>query len=71
MTSSLYDQCVCGHMHPEHTAWGRCRGCITCLTDDRSDHPYNPCTCRSFTFESRRFEPLGTDDLGASHHSPE
>jgi hypothetical protein len=55
---SLYDLCVCGHPHPEHTAWGNCRGCSAC-PDDSSDHPFQQCPCRTFALaEATADEPV-------------
>jgi hypothetical protein len=57
MSSGLYDPCECGHLHPEHSLFGTCRGCLDCITpydEDRDaddHHPYRQCACRKFVLD--------------------
>jgi hypothetical protein len=39
--------CTCGHMNPEHSIFGTCRGCIDCSSCE-DDHPYEQCPCREY-----------------------
>ena len=39
--------CTCGHLYPEHSIFGTCRGCTDC-SDHDEDHPYEQCHCREF-----------------------
>jgi hypothetical protein len=57
MSHGIYDRCVCGHPHPEHTMFGTCHGCLNC-TDDvvgdaDDDHPYRQCDCRKYVLGER------------------
>lgn len=44
----LEQLCACGHMNPEHSLFGTCRGCLDCETH-ADDHPYQQCGCRKFS----------------------
>ena len=60
MSHGLYDRCECGHLHPEHSLSGVCRGCTDCPDDsygaadlgayrgDEEEHVYQQCACRGF-----------------------
>jgi hypothetical protein len=55
MSHGIYDRCLCGHPHPEHTMFGRCHGCLNCTDDviDDDDHPYLQCDCRKYVLGER------------------
>jgi hypothetical protein len=67
MSHGIYDRCLCGHRHPEHTMFGRCHGCLNCTDvvnddsaqeedstpEDEDDHPYRQCECRKFVLGER------------------
>lgn len=64
MSHGIYDRCLCGHRHPEHTMFGRCRGCLSCtddIVDEDDDHPYQQCDCRAYVL-GERGEPSAPSD---------
>jgi hypothetical protein len=52
MSYGIYERCVCGHRHAEHSLFGTCRACADCEDDMGRDvdeeHPYQQCKCREF-----------------------
>jgi hypothetical protein len=49
----IYEPCLCGHRHAEHTLFGTCRACTDCEDDmgrdaDDDEHAYVQCECREF-----------------------
>lgn len=52
MSYGIYELCICGHRHAEHSLFGTCRACTDCGADMSGDfdneHPYQQCQCREF-----------------------
>jgi hypothetical protein len=52
MSSGIYEQCMCGHRHAEHSLFGTCRACVDCEGDISVDlddeHVYQQCQCGEF-----------------------
>lgn len=52
MSYGIYEPCMCGHRHAEHSLFGTCRACIGCGDDAGRDlddeHVYLQCACREF-----------------------
>jgi hypothetical protein len=84
MSHGIYDRCVCGHPHPEHSMFGTCHGCLNCtddIADDEGttvpgqardaddDHPYRQCTCRKYVLGERGEPSLPSEaSVPAEHH---
>jgi hypothetical protein len=64
MSRGIYELCLCGHRHPEHSMFDVCHGCTDCedvvvidgvgmkvasaMGEAGDDHRYRQCECREF-----------------------